>query len=124
MTTNKCGKSFFIFEIINNYIYLKQGDYQADSTLEMTRQASSSYSTKLPKHTRKKLENEKFFRVELSLAKYLADKIEAGLVHINGNDDNSAPFGGIKESGIGKDKSAFVFDEFSYQKAIWMHFGE
>ena len=51
---------------------------------------------------------------------------EAGLVHINsyGNDDNSAPFGGIKESGIGKDKSAFVFDEFSYQKTIWMHFGE
>lgn len=63
---------------------------------------------------------------DLNEAKYLADKIEAGLVHINsyGNDDNSAPFGGIKESGIGKDKSAFVFDEFSYQKTIWMHFGE
>ncbi len=61
---------------------------------------------------------------DLNEAKYLAENIETGLVHINsyGNDDNSAPFGGIKESGIGKDKSIFAFDEYSYLKTIWMHF--
>lgn len=61
---------------------------------------------------------------DLEEAYYLASRMEAGLVHINsyGNDDNSAPFGGIKESGIGKDKSMFVFDEVSYQQTIWMHF--
>ncbi len=54
-------------------------------------------------------------------AHWVAQALEAGLVHINsyGDDDNSAPFGGIKASGIGKDKSLFAFDEYSYQKTIW-----
>ena len=54
-------------------------------------------------------------------AHWVARALEAGLVHINsyGDDDNSAPFGGIKESGIGKDKSVFAFDEYSYLKTIW-----
>lgn len=60
---------------------------------------------------------------DLNEVYYLLNKMEVGLVHVNsyGNDDNSAPFGGIKESGIGKDKSIFTFDEFSYQKTVWMH---
>lgn len=55
-----------------------------------------------------------------------ADRIETGLFHINsyGNDDNSAPFGGVKESGLGKDKSMYAFNEYSDRKTIWMHFGE
>lgn len=50
--------------------------------------------------------------------------LEAGIVHINsyGNDDMSVPFGGIKESGIGKDKSIYAFDEYSNLKTIWMEF--
>jgi len=51
-----------------------------------------------------------------------AKKLENGLVHINsyGEDDNGAPFGGIKESGLGKDKSLFAFDEYSTQKTTWI----
>jgi len=53
---------------------------------------------------------------------YAARSIEAGIVHINsyGNDDNSVPFGGYKQSGIGKDKSIYAFDEYSQIKTIWM----
>ena len=52
-----------------------------------------------------------------------ARQIETGLVHINsyGNDDNSAPFGGVKQSGLGKDKSAYAFDEYSDLQTIWVH---
>lgn len=51
-----------------------------------------------------------------------AKMLENGVVHINsyGEDDNAAPFGGIKESGLGKDKSMFAFDEYSTQKATWI----
>lgn len=50
--------------------------------------------------------------------------LEAGIVHINsyGDDDNMVPFGGIKESGLGKDKSVYAFDEYSEIKTIWMNF--
>lgn len=50
--------------------------------------------------------------------------LEAGIVHINsyGNDDETVPFGGIKESGIGKDKSIYAFDEYSSLKTTWMNF--
>lgn len=54
----------------------------------------------------------------LTCAKALA----AGIVHINsyGEDDMSVPFGGIKESGLGKDKSLFAFDEYSNLKTTWI----
>lgn len=54
----------------------------------------------------------------------ISHSLEAGLIHINsyGDDDNSAPFGGIKESGIGKDKSIFAFDEYSYSKTTWLKY--
>ncbi len=50
--------------------------------------------------------------------------LEAGIVHINsyGDDDNTVPFGGIKESGMGKDKSIYAFNEYSNLKTIWMSF--
>lgn len=52
--------------------------------------------------------------------------LESGIVHINsyGDDDNLVPFGGIKESGLGKDKSLFAFDEYSNLKTIWMNFNK
>lgn len=61
---------------------------------------------------------------DLDEAFYVTKNLETGLIHVNsyGNDDNSAPFGGVKESGIGKDKSMFAFDEYSDLKTIWMHF--
>jgi acyl-CoA reductase-like NAD-dependent aldehyde dehydrogenase len=50
--------------------------------------------------------------------------LESGIVHINsyGEDDNMVPFGGVKESGLGVDKSIYAFDEYSNQKTIWMSF--
>jgi len=51
-----------------------------------------------------------------------AKALEAGIVHVNsyGEDDMSVPFGGIKESGLGKDKSLFAFDEYSNLKTTWI----
>lgn len=53
----------------------------------------------------------------------VAKNLQAGLVHINsyGEDDNRAPFGGIKQSGVGKDKSIYAFDEYSNLKTTWVH---
>ncbi len=57
-------------------------------------------------------------------AYHISRLLEAGIVHINsyGEDDNLAPFGGVKESGIGKDKSIYAFDEYSELKTIWMNY--
>ena len=59
---------------------------------------------------------------DLKEAYYVSKAIESGLVHINsyGEDDNMSPFGGLKESGIGKDKSVFAFDEYSELKSVWV----
>lgn len=61
---------------------------------------------------------------DLNEAYGLARRVDVGLLHLNsyGNDDNRSPFGGVKESGIGKDKSIYAFDEYSELKSIWMHF--
>lgn len=60
---------------------------------------------------------------DLDEAHQVARALQAGMVHINsyGDDDNSAPFGGVKQSGIGKDKSVYAFDEYSYTKCTWAH---
>ena len=52
--------------------------------------------------------------------------LHSGLVHVNsyGEDDNAIPFGGVKQSGIGKDKSFIAFQEYSITKSICMQFGE
>ena len=49
------------------------------------------------------------------------NKVESGIIHINsyGEDDNSIPFGGIKNSGYGRDKSVYAFNEVSYLKSIY-----
>ena len=50
--------------------------------------------------------------------------LESGIVHINsyGDDDNKVPFGGVKESGLGTDKSIHAFAEYSNIKTTWMSF--
>lgn len=57
---------------------------------------------------------------DINEALHGARLLQAGIVHINdyGNDDEAVPFGGIKDSGFGKDKSIFAFDEYSYAKSI------
>ncbi|MGN0495451.1 MAG: aldehyde dehydrogenase family protein [Lachnospiraceae bacterium] len=55
-------------------------------------------------------------------AYYVAKQVKTGLFHVNsyGEDDNCSPFGGFKESGNGKDKSIFAFDEYSELKSVWL----
>ena len=60
------------------------------------------------------------FSDDINEANKIALEIESGLVHINTYDaeTNQMPFGGMKESGIGRDKSILVFDEYSELKTI------
>lgn len=56
----------------------------------------------------------------------LADEIEAGMTFINGHGQTPLgskyiPFGGIKQSGIGREKSIEVFDEFIEYHGINYH---
>jgi len=60
------------------------------------------------------------FSNDINEANYIALNIESGLVHINTYDAETyqMPFGGVKESGLGRDKSIMVFDEYSELKTI------
>ena len=51
---------------------------------------------------------------------YVSNLVEAGIIHINsyGEDGINIPFGGIKNSGFGRDKSIFAFQEYTYIKSI------
>jgi acyl-CoA reductase-like NAD-dependent aldehyde dehydrogenase len=64
------------------------------------------------------------FTDDIHEAYYAACHIHAGLVHINswGEDEVHTPFGGVKESGLGKDRSMWAFDEYSERKTVWMKF--
>lgn len=61
---------------------------------------------------------------QLNKAHRMARAIRAGTVWINCYDegDMSAPFGGFKQSGNGRDKSIHALDKYSDLKAIWMEF--
>lgn len=65
------------------------------------------------------------FTDDLQEAYYVAKEIKSGIVHVNeyGDDNNMAPFGGMKESGMGKDKSVYAFDDYSELKTVWMRLG-
>ncbi len=64
------------------------------------------------------------FTDDLNEAYYGASHIDAGLVHINswGEDEVNTPFGGVKESGLGKDRSMWAFDEYSELKTVWIKY--
>jgi aldehyde dehydrogenase (NAD+) len=58
---------------------------------------------------------------DLGRAKRLADDIEAGMVHINDqpvNDDPHIPFGGVKQSGVGRYNTDAIMDEFTELKWV------
>jgi acyl-CoA reductase-like NAD-dependent aldehyde dehydrogenase len=59
---------------------------------------------------------------DLSLAHRLARRLRAGLVYVNcfDADDITTPFGGYRQSGIGRDKSLHALDKFSETKTIWI----
>lgn len=64
------------------------------------------------------------FTDDYNEAFYVSNALEAGLVHINsyGEDETCTPFGGVKQSGMGKDRSVFAFDEYTQTKTVWMKF--
>jgi acyl-CoA reductase-like NAD-dependent aldehyde dehydrogenase len=59
---------------------------------------------------------------DLSRALRVSRDLRAGSVWINGYDqgDMTAPFGGYKQSGNGRDKSLHAFDKYTELKATWI----
>jgi acyl-CoA reductase-like NAD-dependent aldehyde dehydrogenase len=59
---------------------------------------------------------------DLSRAHRLSRAIRAGLVYVNcyDADDITVPFGGFRQSGIGRDKSLHAFDKFTELKTTWI----
>jgi gamma-glutamyl-gamma-aminobutyraldehyde dehydrogenase len=60
----------------------------------------------------------------LSRAHRLSAKLKAGTVSVNTVDALSpmTPFGGFKQSGIGRDLSLHAFDKFSGLKTVWIRY--
>ncbi|MGE8154001.1 aldehyde dehydrogenase [Pseudomonas vancouverensis] len=58
----------------------------------------------------------------ISKAHLTAKALRAGIVWINqyDGDDMTAPFGGFKQSGNGRDKSLHAFDKYTELKATWI----
>jgi acyl-CoA reductase-like NAD-dependent aldehyde dehydrogenase len=59
---------------------------------------------------------------DLGTAHRMARAIRAGMVYINcyDADDITVPFGGFKQSGMGRDKSLHAFDKFTELKTTWI----
>lgn len=62
---------------------------------------------------------------DLSTAHRLARGLRAGTVYVNcyDADDITVPFGGYKQSGIGRDKSLHAFDKYTELKTTWIELG-
>ncbi len=52
-----------------------------------------------------------------------AREIRAGLTYVNcyDCDDMTVPFGGFKESGIGRDKSLHAMEKYTELKTTWIN---
>jgi acyl-CoA reductase-like NAD-dependent aldehyde dehydrogenase len=59
---------------------------------------------------------------ELGTAHRMARAIRSGVVYVNcyDADDITVPFGGFRQSGIGRDKSLHAFDKFTELKTTWI----
>ncbi len=60
---------------------------------------------------------------DISTAHRVSREIRAGLVYVNcyDCDDMTTPFGGYKQSGIGRDKSLHALDKYVELKTTWMN---
>jgi gamma-glutamyl-gamma-aminobutyraldehyde dehydrogenase len=58
----------------------------------------------------------------LNRAHRVARALRAGTVHVNqyDEDDITVPFGGVKHSGNGRDKSLHAFDKVTELKTTWL----
>lgn len=59
---------------------------------------------------------------DINKAHSVARALRAGTVHVNSydEDDITVPFGGFKQSGVGRDKSLHAFDKYSETKTTWI----
>jgi 4-guanidinobutyraldehyde dehydrogenase/NAD-dependent aldehyde dehydrogenase len=59
---------------------------------------------------------------DLSKAIRASRRLRAGTVHVNqyDSDDITVPFGGVKQSGNGRDKSLHAFDKYTELKTTWI----
>ncbi len=59
---------------------------------------------------------------DISRAHRVARALRAGTVHVNqyDEDDITVPFGGVKQSGNGRDKSLHAFDKYTELKTTWI----
>ncbi|CCG07588.1 aldehyde dehydrogenase [Pararhodospirillum photometricum] len=62
---------------------------------------------------------------DLSQAHRMAAGLRAGVVYVNGydTDDMTTPFGGYRQSGIGRDKSLHALDKYTELKTTWIRLG-
>ncbi len=62
---------------------------------------------------------------DMSRAIQTARALRAGTVHVNqyDGDDMTVPFGGVKQSGNGRDKSLHAFDKYTELKTTWIRIG-
>jgi acyl-CoA reductase-like NAD-dependent aldehyde dehydrogenase len=62
---------------------------------------------------------------DISTAHRMARGLRAGTVYVNcyDADDITVPFGGYKQSGIGRDKSLHAFDKYTELKTTWIELG-
>ncbi len=58
----------------------------------------------------------------INRAHRVARNLQAGTVHVNqyDDDDMTVPFGGFKQSGIGRDKSLHALDKYTELKTTWL----
>jgi gamma-glutamyl-gamma-aminobutyraldehyde dehydrogenase/4-guanidinobutyraldehyde dehydrogenase/NAD-dependent aldehyde dehydrogenase len=59
---------------------------------------------------------------DINKAHGVARALRAGTVHVNqyDEDDITVPFGGFKQSGVGRDKSLHAFDKYTEVKTTWV----
>jgi len=59
---------------------------------------------------------------DINKAHGVARALRAGTVHVNqyDEDDVTVPFGGYKQSGVGRDKSLHAFDKYTETKTTWI----
>lgn len=62
---------------------------------------------------------------DIGVAHRTARALRAGTVYVNcyDADDITVPFGGFKQSGIGRDKSLHAFDKYTELKTTWVELG-
>jgi acyl-CoA reductase-like NAD-dependent aldehyde dehydrogenase len=83
-----------------------------DDVHEVVRQANdNSYGLQAAVWTR-----------DINKAHGVARALRAGTVHVNqyDEDDITVPFGGFKQSGVGRDKSLHAFDKYTELKTTWI----